>query len=701
MDPFERAKHCFFQALEQQQAGRWTAAEKLYREALQLVPDRPSVLVNLSAVLIRQQRHAEALRVCERVLTQDPHQADALQNAALCRRELFGEEVALDLVERALAHDPDDVQALNNRGIALRQGGRLAEAVASFDRALALQPGMIGALANRGAAMIELGRADAALADFAAALQQDPDFLQAQQGLYEVCANEPMLARSVGAEVEALALRAANEPWGRPQALAPFLLQRLRAAPDWNRWFARHESGSTTELLDPPRWRHLAAQPVLAVLLTRMLLPDPALERLLVVLRRSLTRLAMDDAPGASVDPARLALQAALAQQCFLNDYLYPVGAAEKVLVQALRTRAERLDPAQPLPSTWLATLASYAPLGESAPDTLQREIAGGEALAALRHQQVDAPREERALEPGIGRLSAPDAATASPRDAERRGPLWTGLPRWRSVHPLPAYLANRISGLRPEDLPRVERARVLAVDSGSGQGAIELAQGLAAAEVLALDRSRRRLAYAKRMARGLGIGNLRFAQAEVPALSGSPLRFELIEATGALRRCSDPSATLAVLHGLLQPGGVMRLALYSAKARGALAAAQAHVAARGYGDDAEGVRACRADVFASSPDAPLRGLLAFREFYDAGECGELLFGTPAATLDAAALAALLAARGLALLGFELDPGRRAAFRRIFPAPEALRDLAAWQRFDTAHPDPFVRSHPCWVRRMP
>jgi Tfp pilus assembly protein PilF/SAM-dependent methyltransferase len=696
MDTLEQAKQHFLRALEQQRIGQFAAAEKLYREALTLAPDRVSVLVNLGAVLLCQRRFAESLRYSERALALEPDQTDALLNAAECRRQLLGERAALDTLDHAVAQQPEDAAALNNRGVVHRDAGRLDEALADFSRALALRPDAIGTLTNHGSVLAELDRADEALASFVDALRRDPQFLPAQEGLFELFAAHPALALRTGAAVEALALRAVSEPWGRPRALVPFLIARLRAGEAW----ARSAPEGPT---DADTLRAMQASPVLRALLLQGPIPDPVLEARLVQLRADLLRLGAHPAAAADADPARLELHAALARQCFINEYVYPASMQELATVYALRTRlAEAARDGQPVDAAAIAAFASHAPLSQLPGLEQLQARPWPDAIGALFRQQVQAPAEEQRLAAGIGKLTPIEDDTSRRVQEQYEAhpyPRWVALPARREAQSLAAHLAHRLPGLSPEDVPRERRLTALIAGCGTGQQPIETAQSLLEVEVLAIDLSRASLAYAKRMARELGIANLRFAQADLLALGRSDLHFDLIESSGVLHHLAEPWRGLAALVGMLRPGGVLRLGLYSERARRAVVAARAHIAAQGYAPHAQGIRACRRDILAAAPDSPLHGVLAFNDFYALSECRDLLFHVQEHRFDLPRIAEAMQVHRLQLLGFELDPARRRAFEAMFPNPDARRDFAAWDRFEAAHPDAFAGMYQFWLRK--
>jgi SAM-dependent methyltransferase/tetratricopeptide (TPR) repeat protein len=703
MDTLERASQLFFQALNEQQAGRLTQAETLYREALVLAPDRTSVMINLAAVLIGQNRFTEALRYCERVIKLDPTQEDAVKNAAVCRRLLAGEEESRTLMDQAINSPARDFESLNNRGVALRHDGRIAEAVVCFDQALLMRPEAVGVRFNRGSALVLLSRAREALADFVAVLRASGDFLIAQQSFFELLRHHPELVAVMDDAAQALAIRATVEPWGRPQTLAPLLIALLRKAAPMAALLARFETpaAASPAALDRSDIALLADSALLGALLQNCLIPDAALERLLTALRSALLQQATTSS---TPDDAVLALHCALARQCHLNDYLYPASDEETRAAAVLRVRlAHSLrDGSEQAPAAWVVACGSYAPLHIGLDGRRLAAQDWPEPVAALLRQQIEDPELEESLAAGIGRLT-PIADRTSQRVRQQYEaspfPRWVALPTRREALPLPVYLANRIPGLGAKDSPRVDRVMVLNAGCGTGQHAIETAQGIAGSEVLAIDLSLTSLAYAKRMAMQMGLRNLRFAQADLLALDRSGLKFDLIESTGVLHHLAEPLRGLAILVERLRPGGVMRLGLYSARGRAAVIAARGLIVERGFAADSPGIRASRRDILALPPGAPERAVVAFNDFYSTNECRDLLFHEQEHRLDLRAIGEALKQHSLTLLGFELDRARRTAFTTMFPEPAARRDTRAWEQFETRHPDAFANMYHLWVRR--
>ncbi|MEK7327813.1 MAG: class I SAM-dependent methyltransferase [Chloroflexota bacterium] len=86
--------------------------------------------------------------------------------------------------------------------------------------------------------------------------------------------------------------------------------------------------------------------------------------------------------------------------------------------------------------------------------------------------------------------------------------------------------------------------------------------------DVLAVDLSRASLAYAVRMAERFGVTSVTFQQADILEMGELDRRFHLIDCGGVLHHLKDPLKGWRVLVGLLEPDGLMKIALYSSRAR-------------------------------------------------------------------------------------------------------------------------------------
>lgn len=177
----EKAKELFFAALDAQNRKQFDAAEQLYREALVLAPERPSILNNLATVLQYQGRYAEALKCCERLLVISPEDPGARNNLGNVLAALGRHDEALLQFEHALRINPDFLDALASRGWMLAELGRHAEALNDTRRAAALAPDRADFQSRLGNVLVQAQQPDAAICACDRALAIDPQCADAYQ----------------------------------------------------------------------------------------------------------------------------------------------------------------------------------------------------------------------------------------------------------------------------------------------------------------------------------------------------------------------------------------------------------------------------------------------------------------------------------------------------------------------------------------
>jgi protein O-GlcNAc transferase len=170
----EAAKTFFVRGLEAHQAGDLAEAERAFREALALTPDRPSVLTNLGLVLLQAQKFEEAEAILHKKAAVESNSAASLLALGDCLMLRDKHQDALACYVNAAEREADSPLAHSRAGRALLTLGRHAEALARFERALALEPQNTFFLLNRGNILFAQDDYAAALAAYDALLAADP-----------------------------------------------------------------------------------------------------------------------------------------------------------------------------------------------------------------------------------------------------------------------------------------------------------------------------------------------------------------------------------------------------------------------------------------------------------------------------------------------------------------------------------------------
>jgi tetratricopeptide (TPR) repeat protein/SAM-dependent methyltransferase len=684
------------------EAGELEEAERVLRGTLMRAPRDPAALNALGITLQQAGKLEEALAVYERGIAIAPRNDELRNNYGRTLRDAGRTEQALAALRAALAINPSNVMAGLNLGNALRDSGALQDAIAAYERVVARAPGFDMAFHNLGEALLDAGRADAALEAFRRALRAAPTVAAHYQRFVDTVghlsgtvlgpADREVVAQCVarddieltGFAAAAFELIAAEPGFGA-------VIDASGRSPQE---FATHMTSNAghTALSDP----------LFLDLIARSVVPDSRAERLMTAFRRaSLERWA----GGISADEADrwLVPLAALALQCFLNEYAFALEDEESVLVARLAELVGRTTELSAETGSAVALLASYRPLRQ-APGV--REIAKSVAakladprLTRLVRRQVTEPAEEaqiRATLPALTAIADSTSLAVQTQYEENPYPRWEALPVMVGAQPMQQKIRSLFPFL---DSQVPERPRLLIAGCGTGRHAVLAALLHPDARILAVDLSRASLAYAARRAVELDAPNIRFAQGDILEMAALGEAFDVIDCAGVLHHLYDPMVGWQVLRGLLASQGLMRIALYSELGRQAVVAARDLVAESGCATDAEGIRSGRQRILGLPTAHPARAVTESPDFWSISGCRDLLFHVQEHRFTLPRIAESLAALDLEFLGFEIaDPGTRPAFRREFPEDVNQRSLANWAQFESRHPRTFGGMYQFWAR---
>jgi SAM-dependent methyltransferase len=442
----------------------------------------------------------------------------------------------------------------------------------------------------------------------------------------------------------------------------------------------------------------IAGDPLLRRLMVAGRVSDPDLERVLTVARRAL----LDWACGTNAAGAELVdFFGALAEQCFLNEYAFAEGDDERAAVERIAAQlGVRIEAGDYIPPAWLIATAAYRPLHTLAGAETLPGRAWPAPIERLLVLQVREPLEEHAIRAELPALTPIEDQVSRTVQAQYEV---NPYPRWVTTMPAgtPVALDDDIRRKFPlapfQSRAGAELLDVLVAGCGTGAHPIETCRRYAGARVLAVDLSRASLAYAARKTRALDLP-IAYAQADILALGSLDRRFDLIEASGSLQCLADPQAGWRVLLGLLKPGGLMQLGLYSKIARADINTARAYIKERGYGGTLDDIRRFRQGALAWPDGTPGRSVIRLGDFYSTSGCRDLLFHVQEYQHDLPEIAAFIAAEKLAFLGFDLDIRVMHAYAAANPDDPAMTDLARWHRFEMDNPSIFAAMYQFWVQ---
>lgn len=382
--------------------------------------------------------------------------------------------------------------------------------------------------------------------------------------------------------------------------------------------------------------------------LRKLIVPDIALEKFFQNVRR---HLLLELWPQGYLKTKNMAFVCALAEQCFLNEYIYTAGEDEKRALAAL-------PPDHPVSASIAACYTPLHSLGVSP------KLSGVSAWRQLAKLQILQPQRELEIMERLESFSTvSNGVSKNVQAMYEENPY----PRWRSAS-LP---------LKPMG---EARGAMLVAGCGTGRSVLQTASIYPNVDITAIDITRRSLGYASRMCEEKGIDNVRFLHGDILELDRLEQTFDFIECSGVLHHMADPVKGWRKLLEKLNPGGRMLICLYSTKARRAQKAIRDIIAAKNYGSDADSIRRVRAEAL---EDESLKSIQRSLDFYTLSEARDLVFHIQETTYTLAELERIMEGLGVEFLRFRFpNPKGYAAYQARFPDDPSKADFKKWNALE-------------------
>ncbi len=409
------------------------------------------------------------------------------------------------------------------------------------------------------------------------------------------------------------------------------------------------------------------------------------LERIYTFFRRFYLQKMSAQSPLSEEDHALLG---AIAQQCFLNEYVFYNEEEETNYIEQLKEELEALPSFAPEHHNKILLYACYRPLLSLKNQTeLEKQTGQTTDFEEVITVQIKEPLEEQNLQKSIKTLGTINAergnqVTQSVRQQYEENPY----PRWKTESVFEPLQSKAIAKKYQK------KSNVLIAGCGTGKQIVCAYNFYPNASFVGIDISRASLAYAKRKLIDYNFEkNVQLYQCDILDSHLLNQEFDFIECCGVLHHMQNPEDGLNELLKLLKPGGRITLALYSKRARQEIVKARAYIKQKGFEPTTEDIRSCRKmmmdDNFVNNDSFPL---YQWRDFNTLSECRDLLFHVQEICYDPLMLKQMLEKAGLTFEGFRIDQTVLAAFHEMFPENDRSKDLTAWEQYEQSHPTTFA-----------
>ena len=454
--------------------------------------------------------------------------------------------------------------------------------------------------------------------------------------------------------------------------------------------------------------QQLGQDTFLMLSLTSAVLPDEEVEKFITNMRKSLFDEFLS---GRQVSTELINLAAAVASQCYLNEYVYYIspeesrvlGDLERQLNDMLSSTNWHKDGVLP----FLLLLGMYKPL---------YRLANGERLLHYPIEQWPPVIAPIVLNTLVERAEELERARHIPSLREIDDTTSLAVREQYEENPYPRYttfsfsesqsyvrmMQSTLWDFTPPACLQNKRINLLVAGCGTGKQCLEIAKSYKETRVLAIDLSRRSLAYAEKKAGDFKVNNIKFLHADILDLDELDEKFEIIESVGVLHHMSDPRAGWKCLRKLLVPEGMMKIALYSKMARTQVVKAWKIIKEHGWQGREDDIRSFRRRTMNDEFGDDFRDFSCnSKDFYSMSGCRDLFFHASEQQFTIPEIQSILGELELKFLGFSyLDNRARQRYGEIFPDDPAMNNMDNWHRIEEELPFIFGRMYHFWCQAV-
>ncbi len=618
----------------------------------------------------------EALGHCEALLKIEPRRADVISMVASVHTKQGDHESALKYYEQALHFDPYNVNYFRNVAQCYYLLGHLERAREYYAQALMLQPGNAAFFNNHGYISYELGDPVNAAESLQKAVFYDPSNIQFKHGYMRAISERTYGKFDPAAKMVMIACLEDDRlfhqnlmPAWQSLLCVDSVFEPLRRLYDARDYEAAFKTVSFQDFLPCFEDRFLLLG------LKRCVLAHTGIENAFTMLRRYLLENIQKGLPDDEF-AATLPFLAALAEQCWYNEYVFDVTAPENSIIEEFRSELEEgLTLQDNCSMARFLTLACYQPLyslANAAALSAAAKETGNEALSHIVTLQIDEPLQEREIRKTFKSFGTiKNDISVKVRDQYENNPY----PRWKSTD---IYESE-------EDYTGKS---VLIAGCGTGREITHSLSGMRGAEILAVDLSLSSLSYAKRQLEKIGLTKgYEFLHGDLLELDQLGRKFDFVISSGVIHHMQDPLAGWKMLQSLLNPGGVLRLGLYSQTARRPITLARQYIAQQGYEPTAENIRKVRKHIMGLPDGDPLKGCMYWRDFFSMSECRDHLFHVQEHQFTLPQIQGVLHDLGMEFIEFVTYTNARSVlYGKRFPDDPQMRNLGNWHILEQENP---------------
>lgn len=439
----------------------------------------------------------------------------------------------------------------------------------------------------------------------------------------------------------------------------------------------------------------IAYDPLFLLALKKLPIKSGGLEKLIMALRYELLLGATHQGQVAN---SYIPLAAVISMYGHRSEFILPMTDAEKNMVEALRNLIDSaVQESVSTPKDIAGALLLYSmydswhKLATHDQVIALNENLWPEYLRELYNEYQQLAHHQALTIDSLTEISSGTSEKVKEQYESYPYPRWGSLDYKRRTHYSQA-LQQEYGNIRFPKYLNEDSIKVLIAGCGTGRHALHVAKYFRNVDVTAIDLSQASLCYAKGKAQEFDVTNIQFYQADLLNLDQLEDSFHIIECSGVLHHIKESELALKNLLSVLKPDGLIKIALYSERARTPVK----NIRTLFKRDDASlnpnRIKMIRQAILSSTNMPGKEQLIQSDDFYSVSGTVDLLFHQYEKRYTPVSIKELLEKHELTFLGFSgLSHSVRQAFHQFIGKDADMLNLDQWDRFEESHPNTFSK----------
>jgi len=666
-------------------------AIKNFKIALKINPNLPDAFYNIGIISSEEGKLDSAIKNYKKAIKLNPNYFQAYSNLGNALRAKGNIEDAIESYKKAIQLNHNYAHIYYNLGIALNDKGNMEEAIKNYLHAIVLKPDYYEAYSNLGNSQKNLGNINLAIEAYQKSININPDYDYNYTNI-GVCLKNIVLLKPIQGLKEIIIKLLVNKKFVPSNYIVKAAVSLIKFDPFIEALFTHYDFNdqkNNTDIL----LQKLNKNYLLIEIMKACPIPDVIIEKLLQKIRF----IILKNINKIQDKKEFLNFTTALAIQCFINEYIYDETKIEIQTIFNLEKSIEKeiFKGKKPNPLS-ISILACYRPLHQY---IWCKDFEIPKELSELGLRQILEVRQEKELKnniPTIGNIK--DTVSIKVKKQYEVNPY----PRWINTYTA-AQSKSIIEFIRETDIKIFNKKiidcknpKILIAGCGTGEHSIGTASRFRNCQIVAVDLSLSSLAYAQRKTNELGLDNIKYIQSDILDIAKLEKKFDIIECCGVLHHMDDPMLGWQALSECLEPNGLMKIGLYSDKARQDIKVIRDEIAIFKIKSNKNSMKKFRKHMFSSSLDHH-KNILLSPDIYSLSNLRDLLFHVQEHRFTINLIEDYLKDLNFKFCGFE---GQEIIQKfKNQNKKSDIYDLTNWISFEDDNPTTFANMYQFWCQK--